>query len=449
MNGRDGGSGLSDAEGTDDRIRARLGRGEFLANLLRVAATDSQDVQEHFVQETSTFTRRLRGILDNHGMIRQIDYRPGAYWPGQRGKLFGFIDGGVANIEIPTAAPVGIRVGSYVVRPGDETKDREEFNIEIAIVDDLFGPNAMLYSSDESDDSFSDLMKLRDAARIISESAAALRLMLRTERRPDGIVLHGPLINPAAPYGLEKFPPLQASAARKFLGDDAWEGDRAERGFVRLELEVLRRMMATGVPVVGVVERAKAGKHPFFLTVLQHLMDLPSTEALKSRHASELAGTAEAFGLNDTTIFDLVLRAGEYLSPVPVNRQGDEHKWPKHGGLNDWIWQYPPALTTYLKPTDTTQPFRVEGFEGNASYDDLIALVLHTSRLLPFYVFPVGLDIADRFAKVPSWMSAGIRSRHQVTLLRKAIESGDPRVIAYAKRVMASKGRDWLFRPTI
>ena len=68
---------------------------------------------------------------------------------------------GVANIDLPSAAPIGIRVGSYIVRPGDETENRERFNIELSLVDDLFSPEGEVF-----DDDFIDTAKLRDVARM-------------------------------------------------------------------------------------------------------------------------------------------------------------------------------------------------------------------------------------------------------------------------------------------
>lgn len=92
-------------------------------------------------------------------------------------------------------------------------------------------------------------------------------------------------------------------------------------------------------------------------------------------------------------------------------------------------------------------PFRVEAFENVADFPALLHLIMHTSRLLPSYGFPVGLDIVDKFAKVPAWMSKGIRGQHQIVLLQKALASNDPAAVSFAKRVLAAKGRDWLFRP--
>ena len=93
-------------------------------------------------------------------------------------------------------------------------------------------------------------------------------------------------------------------------------------------------------------------------------------------------------------------------------------------------------------------PFRVESFAGESQMGSMLELIFNTSRLLPTYGFPVGLDIVDKFAKVPAWLSKSVKGQHQVVLLKKALESGDARTIAFAKRVLAAKGRDWLFRPT-
>ncbi|MBY0332281.1 MAG: DNA double-strand break repair nuclease NurA [Acetobacteraceae bacterium] len=407
--------------------------------MLYVARKESEQAQAHFVDRLSRIAATIRDLLVNNGLVRSLAYRPTSYWPSLKGNSYAFIDGGVANIELPSAAPIGIRVGSYVVRPGDETEARERFNIELALVDDLFSDDGILF-----DDDFQDIAKLRDAARMTSETAAALRLARQTGAdRPDAIVMHGPLINPVAPYGLEGFPPFGLAACRKFLGDDAWEGDDTARNFVSVYLDLLKALRETGTPVVGAVERS-IGRDP---VVLRRLLDkLQRDGVLKKDEAKKVEDEVITYGLNDATLLDVVLAEGEYVTPIPVMRQGPESKWPEE--WKRWIREYPDALTTYLKPSALVMPFRVEAFDNLSDFDAVLDLILHTSRLLPSYGFPVGLDIVDKFAKVPAWMTRGIKGQHQVVLLKKALESGDPATIAFAKRVLAAKGRDWLFRPT-
>lgn len=419
------------------RIEVRIGQGEFMIGLLRVARRESAAVQQNFVDRLSQIAAMMRELLDQNKMIRKLPYRPREYWPEQRGRSIAFIDGGVANIDLPSAAPLGVRVGSYIVRPGDESRERERFNIELSLVDDLFSPAGQVF-----DDDFPDTAKLRDVARMTSETAAGYRLS-RTLQPPDFIVLHGPLINPVAPYGLEDFPPFGNDACRVFFDDESFNGNAQERQFVALYLELLRRMKDSRCPVIGVVERA-VGRDPVVLRRILNI--LQDRQHLKRDEARNVFDEIAAYGLNDSSLFDVVLEEGEFVAPMPINRQGPENKWPDR--WKQWIRDYPRALTTYLKPSATVLPFRIEGFEDADGFESALDLVLHTSRLLPSYGFPVGLDIVDKFAKVPAWMSRGIKGAHQVILLRKALESGDPRAVTFAKRVLAAKGRDWWFRPS-
>ncbi|MGE3900045.1 MAG: DNA double-strand break repair nuclease NurA [Variibacter sp.] len=419
------------------RIEARIGQGEFIAGLLRVAGRESSAVQRSFVDRLSHIAAMMRDLLEQNGMIRRLSYRPREFWPQQKGRSIAFIDGGVANIDLPSAAPLGIRVGSYIVRPGDETENRERFNIELSLVDDLFSPDGEVF-----DDDFIDTAKLRDTARMTSETAAAYRLA-RSVQPPDIILLHGPLVNPVAPYGLEGFPSFGQTACRVFCDDESFDGNEEARQFVALYLDLLRRIEQTGRPVVGVVERS-VGRDPVVIRrILNRLQD---QQHLKRDEARDILQEVTTYGLNDSSLFDVVLEDGEYVTPMAVDRQGPENKWPDR--WKQWIRDYPPALTTYLKPSATVVPFRVEGFESTPDFESALDLILHTSRLLPSYGFPVGLDIVDKFAKVPAWMSHGVKGQHQVVLLRKALESGDPRVVTFAKRVLAAKGRDWWFRPS-
>lgn len=416
----------------------RISQGEFLAGMLHVAAKGSAQAQETFVDRLSRIAATMRAVLDANGLIERLNYRPDVYWPGIAGKAVSFLDGGVANIDLPSAAPVGIRVGSYTVRPGErDLTKRESFDILLSVVDDLYSDDGVLYDSD-----FLDVAKLRDAARIVSETAAAWQLVKRDDG-PEIVLLHGPLINPAAPYGLDDFPPFGLAACRAMLGDENWEGSVEERQFVPLYLELLKRIANGGKTAIGVVERS-IGKDPVVTrTVLNSLQD---QGVLKKDEVRNILDEITLYGMNDASILDVVLQEGEYVRPIPVNRQGPESKWPDT--WKQWIREYPDALTTYLKPSGLNTPFRVEAFASEPDFPGALELIFHTSRLLPSYGFPVGLDIVDKFAKVPEWMSKGIRGQHQVVLLKKALASGDPRAITFAKRVLAAKGRDWFFRPT-
>ena len=47
-------------------------------------------------------------------------------------------------MELPSAAPIGIWVGSYSVKPGDATETREQFDIQLSLGDDLYSDQGVL-----------------------------------------------------------------------------------------------------------------------------------------------------------------------------------------------------------------------------------------------------------------------------------------------------------------
>lgn len=423
------------------KIEARLEQGMFLQDLLRTAGSEVAETQGKFVDLLNATALHVRTVLEANGRILRCPYEPARYWPSVSGRTFGFIDGGVANLDIPSAGPIGIRVGSYVVTPGRDDESRERFTMETSFVDDVFSDRATTFDAD-----YADTTTLLDAARIACEAGAAMRLVTR-EPGIDAVLMHGPLINPAAPYGLLDLPAFTLSACRKLLSCPDWEATPHDRGFPALMRTLLLELKGTGVPVAGVVERSKSKYAPFVMAVFGELNVAGTvTEEAVARLRENLTN----YGLSDTKLLDLVLEEGEYVQAVAVDRQvdadGSDKKWPK--AWKEEIREHPDALTTYVKPSDSSQPFRVEAFVDVRDHAGLIALVMHTSRLLPSYGFPVGLDIVDRFAKVPAWMSTGVRSRHSIGLLQAALASGDPRAVTFAKRILTSKGRDWMFRPT-
>jgi len=78
-------------------------------------------------------------------------------------------------------------------------------------------------------------------------------------------------------------------------------------------------------------------------------------------------------------------------------------------------------------------------FEHCETSEQVLDLILHASRLLPSYGFPAALDIVDKFAKIPNWMTANIATQHKVNLLRRAFESDDKAVQDFAKKMLTAK----------
>jgi hypothetical protein len=129
-----------------------------------------------------------------------------------------------------------------------------------------------------------------------------------------------------------------------------------------------------------------------------------------------------------------------------MDKQGPDHKIPLAWAPE--IKSYPKPLTTYVKTSSESMPIRVESFpSGSFPHPELIKLIVHMSRLLPRYSFPVGLDIVDKHAKVPEWMSKQVDVMLSAQLVRKAMDAGNPAAIRMVKRMLSTNTRDWLFRP--
>ena len=371
------------------KIKERISRSDFLSQMIIMGYAESSEVQQEFLDDLTKLAIDLRKIFSNSGVIESIEYTPSIFWNSCKGKCIGFVDGGVANIDIPTSTPLGIRVGSYVVRPGDDSNDREEFSIEFELVDELFSLKSKTY-----EDIFDDQSKLQDAARMTLE-VSAVRKLLNRVKDISAVLLHGPLINPVSPYGLKGFPAFKPDLASQLTGEEIQEGDNSH--FVAVYLQILDFLKEKEIPVLGVIERNNTKSCRFVANILASLekkkqLSTKIYRSLQDRLEEEIT-------LNDSMILDIILEPGEFVSPLSVNRQGTENHWP-----NDWkshIRRYPLANTTYIKPSENSEPFRIESFDNLSDYQEWYSLIFYTSRLLPNYGFPVGLDIVDKYAKVP------------------------------------------------
>src|SRR5690348_9560692 len=100
------GSRVADEEIIRQRIEVRISQGEFLAGMLHVAARGSAQAQQNYIDRLSEIATAVRGILDDNGLIGSLAYHPDSYWKTLHGQAIAFLDGGVANIDLPSAAPI-------------------------------------------------------------------------------------------------------------------------------------------------------------------------------------------------------------------------------------------------------------------------------------------------------------------------------------------------------
>ena len=99
------------------------------------------------------------------------------------------------------------------------------------------------------------------------------------------------------------------------------------------------------------------------------------------------------------------------------------------------------------KATDHSAPIRIESLISSKSIKKDYEYILATARLLPNYGFPVGLNVVDKFAKIPNWMSKASRRYYATHLLKQALKSKDQNTISLAVKILSKKVRSWRNRP--
>ncbi|MFT3840752.1 MAG: hypothetical protein QM723_27425 [Myxococcaceae bacterium] len=369
-------------------------------------------------------------------------------WADVQGKALSFADGGAARIAgLPGLSPMAIRVGVYTVRPGERDADRERFSMRPFVVGDSLDRERRPREAP-------DPRRLQEAARYTMEPLAGL---LHLEQNPDVVALftHGPLVNQFAQYD-EGEPNFIPFLAPEFLGrlgitrdkicgaisniptdstsDPLWNQFMAVYAYVMKQVDEHVR------PIVGVVERPTGRA-----VTLGILRELEAKNVFTTEYRTTVERILDQYDVTDDFLFGCVLQEGEFVTPVEIvkniRRKARERWWPV-------VAQMPNPHALLLKSEETNFPFRVElNKSATQAHSWLARLLYHTARLLPRYAFPVGLDIADKYAKIPDWLSKGISAELAATLLRRALATGDPRQVAALRLFLARGPRDFFYRP--
>jgi hypothetical protein len=384
-----------------------------------------------------------------------------------------------------------LRVGSYRVRTGEtRLREREQFGYYPVILGDLEG------GSKERKD-------FPDIVRITAELLGGLAAL---ERTPDLRVLmfHGPLVYMVGGYsGHTPFSEKDIDLfLRNYAGDPDFAQQLKAEFLEEARLEVYPHMterhsdwvkqrvfeplawMAylcrclvreakkrTPMPLIaGVVERGtlrEFSEAVLLERVFRRLRTKGNAEYFNSMFGrSDLdspIALLDRLGYTDTLLLAMILQPGEFSNPWVVGKYEGLRQakvrlpgesWgtianfetlkPEHGG-------FPSVQAMYLHVSETTEPIRIELF-SDLGADQVLEAARRTylySRLLPGYGFPVGLDIVDKYAKVPSWLTNAysklIRFELGVSLQKGEISDADMRKILVQAIYMTH--RDWLFRP--
>lgn len=484
---------------TTEAIEAELQRQpHVLMRLAENALTVAKSLRDNYFKNTARFVRDVRGAIRQaqQGLraeaileTRRID---DTEWSQLQGDVVTFIDGGVGRVQISSQVPILLRVGSYSVKTGErQLREREQFGYYPVILGDLQG------GSKERKD-------FVDVVRITAELLGGLAALVRN---PDVRVLmfHGPLVYLVGAYiGHTPFTEddidlflsnyAQDPDSARTLKEDFLEEarvkiyptiipDRADEWSRRRVFEPIswiaflyRRLIGEArkrvpIPVIaGVVERGELRE--FVETVLLERVFRSLRGRNRADHFNELFGRSDltsprAFldrlGYNDSLLLSMILRPGDCteawrvskydgLRNARVSLPGEAFATDVgFSSLRSGPYGFPPVLASYIHVNETTEPIRVEVFEelGPDQLAEAGRRAYLYSRLLPGYGFPVGLDIVDKFAHVPNWLTSAygklIKHHLGVSLQRGEISDTEMRRLLVQAIYMAH--RDWIFRP--
>ena len=338
-----------------------------------------------------------------------------------------FVDGGIGEADIFFRVPFIVRGGIFRVKESErDIERRETFEFFPVLVGNLEG----------GEKSRSDYTSV---VRIIVE-LAAVKHILDDEKYQDVdmIILHGPLLYRLSAYTDHWFyeadmehMAVDAEALidgyKEFCRSDpeprswfnVWSKEKKIRAVYMIAYllkSIIDQCIYKKIHVIGAVEKASATElcRYLFSELLNKglLRETPFWDYFDldtgAQHSWNADRIIDKGNYNDPLLFALVLEPGEYLNFWEAQeRYSGFSEVGEIKGFGNWLRSLVPISYTYLKPAENSFALRIEfptymTQEKQAS--EILGKVCQYSRLLPTYVFPLGLDIVDKFARVPKWM---------------------------------------------
>jgi hypothetical protein len=406
-----------------------------------------------YISTLRVLADQLRQLLKNR--IAKVEKNHHKLWSTFYGERIGFLDGGMSRIVgLPGTEPMGIRVGIYSVIPGERNLEkRESWNLRSYVIGDVVNDRSPIREQHAR----TDTKRLQEASRYILEPLNALLYANSLEGQSLRLLLlHGPLQNSFMVY--DQFEPSYIpSVDKQFLASvdiheedvlaaiqdipNGSDGRPLWNGCIPIYLHIMKRLWSSSVPIAGVVERARSAS--FALRLLDSLVE---DEAILQSTGKKLKDSILRHEIGDELLFGCVLEEGEYLLPINFPKNF------KHRAHEDWravVDQFPKPFATMIKCSATNFPFRVEMpcCPASTELESRMSLLYHMSLLLPNYAFPVGIDIADKYVKIPDWLSKRVSEKLTAAVLKKLLKSGDARTLFQVRRLLALTPRDFFFRP--
>lgn len=462
--------------------------------------TVAESLRGNYLNNTAKFVSHLRGAMYQASLGKRHESPLLAHsigdvdWSSVRGEVVTFIDGGVGQVQISGQVPILLRVGSYSVRTGERRlAEREQFGYYPVILGDLQG------GSKERKD-------FVDIVRITAELLGGLSALTRTPDL-DMLMFHGPLVYTVRNYmGHSPFTEKDIDAFLSHYAPDIGLGHQLKEDFLReARLDIyprmtdrseewskqrlfeplawmsylLRRLIREArqrepAPlIVGVVERGTLRE--FCERVLLNRVFRGLRENERVDYFNEMYGRTDltspgallnGLGYSDTLLLRMLMTVGQFSESWPMSKEYDglrrgDVSLPSEAGtsrvdfspLKPGKFGFPQVRGSYVHVNETTEPVRIEVFEdlGEDQVLEAARRVYLYSRLLPGYGFPVGLDIADKHAHIPAWLTEAygklIRHHLGVSLQRGEISDAEMRRILV--QAIYVTHRDWLFRPGV
>lgn len=485
---------------TEEGVRSDLQRQPHVfMRLAENALTVAESLRDNYFKNTASFITDLRkaayyaAVGQRAEPIVETMQADTLTWSDVHGEVVTFIDGGIGQVELSGQVPILLRVGSYAVRTGERNlAEREQFGYYPVILGDLEG------GSKERKDFI-------DIVRITAELLGGLAALKRT---PDLRVLmfHGPLVYLVGGYAGHT--PFTERDIDLFLHSYASDGEQSstlKEVFLEeasLDIyphltpersdELVRRHLfdpvawmaflyrqlveearrRNPVPIIaGVVERGRLRE--FSERTLLERVFRGLRKKGHADHFNKLYGRTDLtsprnlldrLGYTDTLLLAMLLEPGQRAESWTIDKYESLHKGrvilPGDTAFTEMNWShlrpgnaigFPRVEACYVCVSEITEPVRVEVFSelGADQIDAAARRAYLYSRLLPGYGFPVGLDVVDKFAKVPQWLTDayGKLIRHHLGVSLQRGEISDREMRRLLVQAIYMTHRDWLFRP--
>jgi hypothetical protein len=480
-------------------VQAELQRQpHILFKLAENSLTVAKSLRDNYFKNTARFVTDVRGAIRQaqkgmrHDPILDSTDVSSTEWADFQEEVVSFIDGGVGRVQISSQVPILLRVGLYRVKVGERRlAERETFGYYPVVLGDLQGG-----SKDRKD--------FVDIVRITAELLGGLSALIRTPQLRV-LMFHGPLVYLVGNYAghipftegdidlfLQHYPPGDGQNLKEeFLREarlsiypqmipdrsDDWANRRVFEPLAwiaflyrKLVQEAKRR---SPIPIIaGVVERGELRE--FSERVLLERVFHGLRAKRNQDHFNQIFGRTdlnspraflERLGYTDTLLLAMILRPGlrseewsvakyEGLRSSKVALPGESFGTEVNFAcLCPGPIGFPSVTGCYVHVSETTEPIRVEVFSelGAAQIEEAARRAYLYARLLPGYGFPAGLDIADKYAHVPSWLTNAysklIRFHLGVSLQRGEINDREMQRLLVQAIYMTH--RDWLFRPQV